>query len=80
MAYTYTMIQIPQTIAVQGKGADQAAAAYIENTVNQMASQGWELYRIDPVNIATNPGCLGSLFGQKTSYQTYSVITFRRVA
>lgn len=80
MAYSYKMIQIPQSIEVKGKDANQAAATYVESTVNQMASQGWEFYRIDLINVLEQPGCLGWLIGNRANYVTYSVITFRKSA
>jgi len=81
MNYTYKMIQVPPNIEVAMKQHKaNEAAAYLEEVVNEMASQGWEFYRIDPIGVQLKPGCIASLFGQKAVAITYYVITFRKPA
>lgn len=73
------MVQVPPTISIKGKEhKGTEAAGYMESAVNQMADQGWEFYRVDSVGVQLQPGCLGSLLGQKTAEQLYYVITFRK--
>lgn len=77
--YIYKMVQIPPNITVrEQKGAE--AAAYLERVVNSHATEGWEFYRVDPVGVRVQPGCLGILMGIKEGEATYYVITFRRPA
>lgn len=76
--YQYKMVQIPPHIEVkesQHQGSE--AAAYLESVVNTYAQQGWEFYRVDPIGVNVQPGCLPSLLGQKAVLVTYYVITFR---
>lgn len=77
--FTYKMVQIPPGIVLQ-KQSDGAAAAYLQNVVNSMADDGWEFYRVDPIGVSIQPGCLGFLMGRQPSNTTYHVITFRRPA
>jgi hypothetical protein len=79
MTYTYKMIQIPPEIRIQAKNVKgQEAAIYLETIVAEQAKQGWEFYRVDAIGVEESPGCIGGLLGQKTSYYTYYVVSFRR--
>lgn len=79
MMYEYKMIQIPPNIAVQMKAhKGNEAAAYLENIVNEYASQGWEFQRIDSIGIQVQPGCWDALRGKKAVDNSYYVITFRK--
>lgn len=81
----YKMVQIPSNLQVAaqnlfGKAPDTAqfAAQYLERIVNAEAVDGWEFHRVDRLSVASSPGCLGVLMGQKTVDITYSVVTFRK--
>ena len=50
----------------------------MEKLINEGASNGYEMYRIDPVQIQVNPGCLGGLMGQKEAYIRFDQVIFRR--
>lgn len=77
--YTYKMIQIPPTIAINGKIDERgAAAAYLQHTVNTEAENGWEFQRIDTFSVDVQAGCFGALFGKKSGVTSYYVITFRK--
>jgi len=79
MGYRYKMVQLPPTIVVKAKEEKgQEAAIYLQSIANELAEQGWELYRVDTVGVVTQPGCLASLFGAKETYVNYYVVTFRR--
>ena len=79
MAIKYKMIQVPPNISVKEKEhKGNEAAVYLESVVNQMAAQGWQFYRVDPIGVELEPGCLGGLLGRKTEERVYYVITFRR--
>lgn len=81
MTYTYKMVQVPPTIAVKSKEyRGSEAATYLQDVVSQMARDGWEFYRVDPIGVQVQPGCLGSLLGQVVQERTFYVITFRRAA
>jgi hypothetical protein len=70
MAYQYKMTQVPDNT--------KDVASHLQTLANQETQGGWEFYRVDTIGIASNPGCLGSLFGQKESYQQHFVVTFRK--
>jgi hypothetical protein len=53
-------------------------SAQLQALINQYASQGWEFYSLDNVDIEVRPGCLASLLGAKTSYITYNQVIFRK--
>ncbi len=53
-------------------------ANQLEKLINEGARNGYELYRIDPVQIQVNPGCLGGLLGQKEAYIRFDQVIFRR--
>lgn len=70
------MVQIPPNIIVSNRDAKgKEAAAYLENTVNELAQEGWEFYRVDSIGEVERPGCFSS-GQQKTSI--YYVVTFRK--
>jgi hypothetical protein len=79
MSYQYKMMQVPPVIRIKAKEHQGGeAAAYLEEIVNQQAQQGWEFYRVDSIGVRTEPGCLGSLLGQKAQTLEYYVVTFRK--
>lgn len=79
MSYEYKMVQVPPVINVKAKNHQGGeGAAYLEEVVNQQASDGWEFYRVDTIGVRTEPGCLAALFGQKSETLAYYVITFRK--
>ena len=81
MAYKYQMVQAPPAILVKSKEhTGGEAATYLQGIVNQMAEQGWEFYRVDPIGVQVQPGCLAGLLGQSVQERTYYVVTFRREA
>ncbi len=53
-------------------------ANQLEKLINEGARNGYEFYRIDPVQIQVNPGCLGGLLGQKEAYIRFDQVIFRR--
>ncbi len=57
---------------------NQDPASYLEGLANQMSKDGWEFQRVDEIGSESSPGCLGGLLGQKASYSTYYVATFKR--
>ena len=78
MSYRYKMVQVPPTISVKSKEyRGSEAAAYMQDIVTQMSREGWEFYRVDPIGVQVQPGCLGSLFGMTVQERTFYVITFR---
>jgi len=76
--YEYKMVQVPPNISVQMKDhKGNEAAKYLEQVVNEYASEGWEFYRIDSIGVQLQPGCMGALSGKKAEERIYYVITFR---
>lgn len=77
--YQYQMVQVPPNIQIQAKEQrGNEAATYLQNVVNSHSKEGWEFYRVDPIGVSVQPGCLASLLGQKEQITTYYVITFRK--
>lgn len=78
MGYVYRMVQLPPTIAVAEKDHEgNEAAKYLQEMVNAEAANGWEFYRVDPIGVQVQPGCLGGLLGRKTVEYTHYVVSFR---
>lgn len=75
MKYEYKMVQAAPHIIAQKKNIQTAAADYLQELVNQYASQGWEFFRVDEFSTEEAAGCFS---GGKTTSKTYKVITFRR--
>lgn len=79
MRYEYKMVQIPPTIVVKAKEhVGNEAAHYLQTMANDMATQGWEFYRVDTVGVVVKPGCLMSFFGKSAEAFEYYVVTFRK--
>jgi len=82
--WEYKVVMLPRDIQVMRRGLldrqdpAESVAAYVEQVLRERAEEGWEFYRIDTVNIAETPGCLGSLLGQKETISAYNLLTFRR--
>jgi hypothetical protein len=81
--WRYKVVALPRDVAVMKKvfgGPDpkDVVAGYLERIIEAEAQQGWEFYRIDTVNILEQPGCLGSLLGQKETLTAYNLVTFRK--
>ena len=79
MTYEYKIIQIPPNIEVQSNEQQgQARARFLEAMLNEQIKDGWEFYRIDNMGGVVNPGCLGSLMGQKQAHEIFCVVSFRK--
>jgi hypothetical protein len=77
--YDYKMVEVAPRLAFdKGEKTKGRLAAYLEEIVNQHASQGWEFYRVDSMSKTIHPGCLGALFGERSRAIMYYVVTFRR--
>ncbi len=77
--FEYKMVQIPPNISIEeGVPFGQRAANFLEAVVNKYAQQGWEFFRVDPIGIHVEPGCLSSLFGASATTTTFHVVSFRR--
>ena len=76
-SYEYKMVQVPPSIKVSSSRGTEAAD-YLQEVVNKTAQQGWEFYRVDSIGVVSEPGCLMSLLGQKTTIVEYYVVTFRK--
>jgi hypothetical protein len=77
--YTYKMVQVPPNVSVASKGRKgNEAADYLQNVVNELASEGWEFQRVDSIGIHVQPGCFGGLGGNGPKQEYYYVITFRK--
>lgn len=73
-AYHYTTSQLPTVTVKEGN----EAAVYLKKLINGMAERGWEFYRVDPMSVEIEPGCLGTLLGQSSSYTSVHVAVFRK--
>jgi len=52
----------------------------LEAAINAEATDGWEFYQLQAVNVQVAPGCLSSLFGAEASYIQVDQLIFRRPA
>ena len=77
MTYEYKMIQLPQSLVLQ-RDTGTEFAAYLQKLTNDMASKGWEFYRMDTVTVHTQPGCLAALTGAKQTTTQYNIATYRQ--
>ncbi|MEM9954966.1 MAG: DUF4177 domain-containing protein [Chloroflexota bacterium] len=75
--YEYKMLQVPPSIRVNNSN-NNAAAEYLQDVVRSTAVNGWEFYRVDSIGVVSEPGCLMSLLGQKSTSTSYYVVTFRK--
>lgn len=62
------------------KDSMETVSRQLSDTINSMVAMGWEFYRIDQVQLATSPGCLGALFGRKSELYSFDQVIFRRPA
>lgn len=79
--YTYKMVQLAPHLVVSGKSVkngNNAAADYLQNTVNQHAENGWEFQRIDSFVTEVKHGFFARLFGKQNESLKYYVATFRK--
>jgi len=77
MQYQYKVVPFIGRIKM-GKGSAQEVAEQLQALIDQFVGEGWEYYRIDPVQIEVRPGCLASLFGAQASYINFDQVIFRR--
>ena len=80
MAYQYRMVQFTPSVIVTAKEAlePQVAAHYFEGVISYYATNDWEFYRVDTIQVIGTVGCLAALFGARRTNRTYSVLTFRK--
>lgn len=50
----------------------------LQDLINQYATDDWEFYRIDKVDIQVSAGCMAGLFGAKSGIITFDQVIFRR--
>ncbi|MCE8028826.1 DUF4177 domain-containing protein [Halomonas daqingensis] len=75
--YTYKMVQVPPNVSVSARGRKgNEAADYLQEVVNEHATEGWEFQRVDSIGIHVQPGCFS--LGTKAQQELYYVITFRK--
>jgi hypothetical protein len=56
----------------------ETVSAQLHDLIAGVGAQGWEFYRVDQVQIAVAPGCLGFLFGRRTEVVSFDQVIFRR--
>jgi hypothetical protein len=76
--YQYQVV--PFIGKIRGTQTAAEVATQLQATISQHASQGWEFWQLSDVNIEVQPGCLGGLLGQKTSYVRFDQLIFRKEA
>ena len=78
--YTYKCVPVPEVIETGKKGKelhDYAIKTY-EKIINDAAAGGWELVNIDDITSVQQPGCLGGLFGSKSTSVTFKLLVFKK--
>lgn len=77
--YEYKTISMPTYLGYKGRQTiSDALATYIQETINNNCTDGWEYYSTDTYYIEEVPGCWGMLLGCKSKSGTYNVLVFRR--
>lgn len=56
----------------------QKVSEQLQQLIDTYTRQGWEFYRIDPVQIQIKPGCIASLLGQRVMWINFDQVIFRR--
>lgn len=74
--YQYRVVPFIGAIKASQSAAD--VSKQLEAEINNQATQGWEFWTFNDVNIQVQPGCLGALLGAKASYMAYDQLVFRR--
>lgn len=75
--YEYKCVSVP-TIVNTKAGAHNEAVSVYEQAINNAATNGWELDKIDTVSSSQPPGCMGVLTGQKETIVSFKLLVFRR--
>jgi DNA-directed RNA polymerase subunit RPC12/RpoP len=77
--YEYRMVPIPPNVVKKdGMSMREAAADYLQTTVNEQAQDGWDFFRVDAIGVRVPQGCMAALLGDQERRATYYVVTFRR--
>jgi hypothetical protein len=76
--FQYRVIPFIGTIKAGEKSGATIVAKQLEDLINKVSDHEWEFYRVDRVQIAVRPGCLGRLFGASTSYIGFDQVIFRK--
>lgn len=79
LAYRYTVYPFVGRIKTGFFSTDNAATVseQLKRVINDHATEGWEFVSVEKIDIDVQPGCLGSLFGQKASSIAFDQIVFR---
>lgn len=76
-SYTYKVV--PFEGKIRGSGSAGEVSEQLQNLINGIASDGWELVTMADVGIEVSPGCLGGLLGKEKSYSRFDQLIFRRL-
>lgn len=74
--YEYKVV--PFTGSVKSSASNSEVSSQLETVIEREATDGWEFYQLNNVNVEVKPGCLGSLLGGQVSYQQIDQVIFRR--
>ena len=73
----YKVEFLPADMVIKA-GKTHKAADTIEGVINRYASQGYEFVQVAQISIKEEPGCLGGIFGAKTTFMNYNALVFRK--
>ena len=78
--YTYKVVPFIGTLKSGVFNVENAekVSNQLQELIDNYSRQGWEFYRIDPVQIQIQPGCLAGLLGQRVSWINFDQVIFRR--
>lgn len=74
----FTYHVVPFVGQLKGGADVSQVSKQLEDLINYYASQGWDFYSLDNVDIEVTPGCIQGLMGARTAYITYNQVIFRR--
>jgi hypothetical protein len=75
-SYEYKVV--PFIGKVKQGGSAEEVSRQLQSLISTNATDGWEMYQLEEVNIEVSPGCIAGLFGAKESYEKFDQVIFRR--
>jgi hypothetical protein len=80
--YRYRVVPFVGQIKQGFFSTDNAAtvSGQLQKLIDATATDGWEFYSVEKIDIEVKPGCLSSLLGAKVTYITFDQVIFRRAA
>ena len=79
-AYQYRVVPFMGQANARDARSAERVSAQLKSLIDANVGEGWEFYRIDQIQVAVSPGCLGGLFGQRETMVALDQVIFRQEA